>query len=62
MKWDIYEGVREEELVADMPVSIRTVVLNYIFDELFRSCVVFPKDDMGAIATITSRLQKRLFP
>lgn len=38
----------------DMPIHLRTNVKNYIFEGLLANSNMFPKDDPGFTATITS--------
>jgi hypothetical protein len=37
--------VQEEELIGDLPPSLRINVKNFIFDELIQNCELFPRDN-----------------
>jgi hypothetical protein len=54
--------VREEELIQELPSSLRKNVKNFIFDELIQNCDVFPRESLGAISTITAKLERKLVP
>lgn len=45
-----------------MPTSLKKNVKNYIFDDLIQNCDVFPRESVGAISTITEKLQRKLIP
>lgn len=55
-KWNNQKGVQEEPLIQDLPSALRTGVRCFLFDELIQNCNVFPRENLGAIQTITSRL------
>lgn len=48
--------------MKDLPTSLRIQVKNFIFDNLIQHSDVFPKENIGAISTITAKLQRRLVP
>jgi signal-transduction protein with cAMP-binding, CBS, and nucleotidyltransferase domain len=62
LKWNYKKGVKEEELIGDLPQSLRKDVLNYIYEDLIANCEVFPRENQGAITTITEKLQRKLIP
>ncbi len=45
LKWKNKKGVKEEELIEDLPQSLKKDVLNYIFEELIANCEVFPREN-----------------
>ena len=61
-KWNHQKGIEEENLIKDLPPSLRKSVKNYIFDELIQNCDVFPRENQGAITTITAKLERKLYP
>ena len=61
-KWKHQRGVEEENIIFDLPTNLRVNVKNFIFDSLMRNSDVFPKDNPGFTATITSKLQRRIVP
>ena len=56
VKWANTKGIKEEELIEDLPDSLRKDVKNFIYDDLIQNCDVFPKEDQGAITTIANML------
>jgi len=56
LKWKNKKGVKEEELIEDLPQSLKKDVLNYIFEDLIANCEVFPRENQGAITTITEKM------
>ena len=45
LKWKNKKGVQEEELIDDLPQSLKKDVLNYIFEDLIANCEVFPREN-----------------
>ena len=41
---------------------MRKDIKNFFYDELIRNCDVFPRDDNGAITTISNKLKRVLIP
>lgn len=62
IKWTNNKGIKEEELIEDLPDSLRKDVKNFIYEDLIHNCDVFPKEDHGAITTIANMLQRVLIP
>jgi hypothetical protein len=62
LKWQNKKGVKEEELIEDLPKSLKKEVLQYIYEELIDNCEVFPRGNQGAITTIIEKLKRRLIP
>lgn len=62
IKWTNNKGIKEEELIEDLPDSLRKDVKNFIYEDLIHNCDVFPKEDYGAITTIANMLQRVLIP
>jgi hypothetical protein len=62
LKWRYKKGVQEDDLIMDLPQSLRKDVLNYIYEDLIANCEVFPKENQGAITTITEKLKRKLIP
>jgi cyclic nucleotide gated channel len=56
LKWQNMKGIREEELILDLPNSLKKNVKNFLFDELIQNCDVFPRESVGTISTITAKL------
>ncbi len=62
IKWTNNKGIKEEELIEDLPDSLRKDVKNFIYEDLIHNCDVFPKEDHGAITTIANMLKRVLIP
>jgi hypothetical protein len=60
--WQTTVGLKQKEIINDLPRSIRKRVRSNIFKSLIANCPIFPKDDPGQVQSIISRLQIQLIP
>jgi hypothetical protein len=61
-KWHNHKGIEDEKLIEELPPSLRKEVKNFIYQELIRNCEVFPRENLGALSTITDKLKKKFVP
>jgi hypothetical protein len=54
--WQTTVGLKQKEIISDLPRSIRNRVRSNIFKSLIANCPIFPKDDPGQVTSIISKL------
>jgi hypothetical protein len=62
IKWHYNKGIKEDQLIDDLPEFLRKDIKNFQYEELIHNCDVFPQEDQGAITTISNRLKRVLIP
>lgn len=58
--WNNFKGINENEILNDLPESIRKQIKFSLFNDLIKNVTLFPKDDKAAISALISRLELQL--
>ena len=54
--------MQENEIIRRLPQSLQNEYNLFIYQDLIKNCNLIPKNDPGAVLTITEKLTRKLYP